>query len=81
MAGHQSLKSGKRLRKHAFYYINHENQELFYTFESSFKTGGIFSMKGSRRVSVEVVLFQLRGRGHPQGDATSNIFTDSKSSI
>ena len=38
-------------------------------------------MEGSRRVSVEVVLFQLRGRGHPQGDAMPNFFPDSKSSI
>ena len=26
-------------------------------------------MKGSRRVLVKVVLFHLRGRGHPQDDA------------
>ena len=30
-------------------------------------------MKGSRRVLVKVVLFQLRGRGHPQDDATPNL--------
>ena len=29
-------------------------------------------MKGSRQVLVKVVLFQLRGRGHPQDDATPN---------
>ena len=34
-------------------------------------------MKGSRRVLVKVVLFQLRGRGHPQDDATPNFFADS----
>ena len=38
-------------------------------------------MKGSRRVSVEVVLFQLRGRDHPQDDATPNFSSDFKSSI
>ena len=49
-------------------------------FEKSFKTGKKFTMEGFRRVSVEVVLFQLRGRGHPQGDPTPNFFPDSKSS-
>ena len=36
-------------------------------------------MRGSTRVLVKVVLFQLRGHGHPQGDAIPNFFTDSKS--
>ena len=36
-------------------------------------------MTGSTRVLVKVVLFQLRGCGHPQNDATPNIFPDSKS--
>ena len=36
-------------------------------------------MRGSTRVLVKVVLFQLRGRGHPQGNATPNFFPDSKS--
>ena len=31
-------------------------------FESNTETGRIFVMKGSRRVLVKVVLFQLRGR-------------------
>ena len=30
---------------------------------------------------MEVVLFQLRGRGHPQDDATPNFFPNSKGSI
>ena len=47
-------------------------------FERSFETGRISVMIGSRRVLVKVVLFQLRGRGHPQDDATSNLFADSK---
>ena len=38
-------------------------------------------MRGSRRVLVKVVLFQLRGRGHPQDRAMPNFFPDSKSSI
>ena len=40
-------------------------------FERSFETGRISVMKGSRRVLVKVVLFQLRGHGHPQDDATA----------
>ena len=36
-------------------------------------------MRGSIRVLVKVVLFQLRGQGHPQGDAEPNFFPDSKS--
>ena len=38
-------------------------------FERSFETGRISIMKGSRQVLVKVVLFQLRGCGHPQDDA------------
>ena len=30
---------------------------------------------------MKVVLFQLRGHGHPQDDASTNFFPDSKSSI
>ena len=48
-------------------------------FERSFETGRISVMKGSRRVLVKVVLFHLRGRGHPHGDATPNFLPDSKS--
>ena len=36
-------------------------------------------MRGSTGVLVKVVLFQSRGRGHPQGDAMPNFFPDSKS--
>ena len=50
-------------------------------FEKSFETGRISVMKGSRRVLVKVVLFQLRGRGHPQDDAMPNSFADSKRPI
>ena len=45
-------------------------------FESNTETGRISVMKGSRRVLVKVVLFQLRGRGHPQDDATPNFFAN-----
>ena len=50
-------------------------------FERSFETGRISVMKGSRRVLVKVVLFQLRGPGHPQNDANTNFFADSKCPI
>ena len=50
-------------------------------FESNTETGRISVMKGSRRVLVKVVLFQLRGRGHPQDDATPNFFANSERPI
>ena len=46
----------------------------------SFDTGGIFIIQISGRVLVKAVLFQLRGRGHPQNDSMPNLFPDSKSS-
>ena len=45
-------------------------------FESNTETGRISVMKGSRRVLVKVVLFQLRGRSQPQNDATPNFFAN-----
>ena len=50
-------------------------------FERSIEIGRISVTKGSRRVLVKVMLFQLRGRGHPQDNATPSFFPDSKSSI
>ena len=50
-------------------------------FEGSFETGRIAVMKGSRRVLVKVVLFQLRGRSQPQNDAMANFFAKSKCPI
>ena len=50
-------------------------------FESNIETRRICVMRGSRRVLVKVVLFQLRGPGHPQDDANTNFFADSKRSI
>ena len=38
-------------------------------------------MRGSRRVLVNVVLFQSRGRGDPQDGVTPSFLLDSKSSI
>ena len=50
-------------------------------FERSFETGRISVMKGSRRVLVKVVLFQLWGHGQPQDDAAPNFFANSKRPI
>ena len=50
-------------------------------FERSFETGRISVMKGSKRVLVKVVLFQLRGRSQPQNDATPNFFANSEGPI
>ena len=47
-------------------------------FETNTETGRISVMKGSRRVLVKAVLFQLRGRCHPQDDAMANFFENSK---
>ena len=45
-------------------------------FENNTETGRISVMKGSRRVLVKVVLFQLRGRSQPQNDATASFFAN-----
>ena len=50
-------------------------------FESNTETGRISVMKGSKQVLVKVVLFQLRGHGHPQDDAMTNSFVNSKRPI
>ena len=38
-------------------------------------------MRDSIQVLVKVVPFQLRGQGHPQGDATPNFLPDSQSPL
>ena len=50
-------------------------------FESNTEIGRISVMKGSRGVLVKVVLFQLKGRGHPQDDAKPNFLANSKRPI
>ena len=50
-------------------------------FERTFESGRIFIMKGSRRVLVKVVIFQLKGHGHPQDDPTPNFFENSERPI
>ena len=47
--------------------------------ERLLETRRISVMRGSTQVLVKVVLFQLRGRCQPVGDATPDFFTDSKS--
>ena len=49
--------------------------------ESSLQTGKISVVRDSRQVLVKVFHFQLRGRGHPQDNATPSFFPDSKSFI
>ena len=44
-----------------------------------FEIRRISVIRGSTQVLVKVVLFQFRVCGHPQGDATTNFFPDSKS--
>ena len=50
-------------------------------FERSYEIERFCAMKSSRQVLLEVVLFQSRGRGHPQSDAMPNFFLESKCSI
>ena len=42
---------------------------------------GVTSLGEEIVIDLKVVLFFLRGRGHPQGHATPNFSTDSKGSI
>ena len=49
--------------------------------ERMFETRRISVMRGSTQVLVKVVLFQLRGPGHPQDNANTNFFADSKRPI
>ena len=50
-------------------------------FESDTETGRISVMKGSRRVLLKVVLFQLRGCSQPQNDDAANFFANSERPI
>ena len=83
-----SILSSKEERR--FLYFNHLSKEFLeqmkrkpynVPFESNTETGRISLMKGSRRVLVKVVLFQLRGHSQPQNDATPNFFANSKRPI
>ena len=49
--------------------------------DNSFENGSSSVMRGSRRVLVKVVFFQLDGNGNPLNDAVPSFFADSKSSI
>ena len=48
-------------------------------FESNTETGRFSVMRDSRRVLVKVVLFQLRGPGHPQNNTIPSFFPNSNS--
>ena len=50
-------------------------------FERTFEIKRLLAMKCSRQILLEVVLFQSRGRGHPQSGATPNFFLEYKCSI
>ena len=50
-------------------------------FQNNTETEKIAIREGSRQILLEVVLFQLRGYGHPQDDATPNFCADSKRPI
>ena len=66
-----------QLRQERVIYLNRKPYNV--PFESNTENGGIFFMKGYRRVLVKVVLFQLRGPGHLQNDTTPKFFPDSNS--
>ena len=46
-----------------------------------FETGKISIKRGSIQILAKVVLFQSRGRGHPQVDANANFFVNSERPI
>ena len=50
-------------------------------FEKNTETERISVIKGSRRVLVKVVLFQLRGHSQPQNEAMANLFKNSNCPI
>ena len=68
-----------QLRQERVIYLKRKPYKV--PFESNTETGRISVMKGSRRVLVKVVLFQLRGHGQPQNDATANFFANSERPI
>ena len=49
--------------------------------ERLLETRRISVMRGSTQVLVKVMLFQLRGHGNPQNDATPNFFAISERPI
>ena len=58
-------------------HLHLKNKPLKKIDEISLENGRIFIMRGSRKVFVNVVLFQLKEHGHPQDDASPNLFPDS----
>ena len=68
-----------QLRQKGVIYL--KRKPYYPSFESRFETGKISVMKGSTEVLVKVVLFQLKGPGHPQNDAMFNLNPYSKNSM
>ena len=61
--------------------IHLKRKPCYPLFERSFKIQRFCALKSSRQVLLEVVLFQSRGRGHPQSDATPHFILEYKCSI
>ena len=66
-----------QLRQERVIYLKRKHYNVL--FESNAETERISVMKGSTRVLVKIVLFQLKGCGHPQDDTMPNFFPNSKS--
>ena len=58
-----------------------KRKPYYLLFGEALKLEEFFAKKCYRQVLLAEVLFQLRGRGHPQSDATTNFFPDSKRTI
>ena len=61
-----------QLRQERVIYLKRKPYNL--PFEGNTETGQISVMRGSRPVLVKVVLFWLKGPGHPQDDTTPVFF-------
>ena len=68
-----------QLRQERVIYL--KRKPYYPLFERSFKIQRFCAMKSLGQVLLEVVLFQSRGRGHPQSDATPHFFLEYKCSI
>ena len=61
-----------QLRQERIVYLKRKPYNVL--FESNTETGKISIMRGSKKVLVKLVLFQLRGTGHPQDDTNPHFF-------
>ena len=67
-----SLQFLGQLRQEEVIYLKRKPHNV--PIENCFETGRISVMRGSRRVLMKVVLFQIRGCSHLQDDARPNFF-------